>query len=168
MNFQGDVIGFRWIGPLHVGQMKFIEILQDGQPASAIRDLPEIARQVLKSTSEMYQRMGHQPPWIGYLAIDGEKCVGTCAFKTAPLKGRVEIAYFTFPGNEGRNVATRMVRFMIESARQQASNVRVYAQTLPQENASSRVLEKCGFRRIAEITDPEDGKVWEWEIMEKA
>ncbi len=29
--------------------------------------------------------------------------------------------------------------------------------------ASGRVLIKCGFRRIGEVIDPEDGLVWRWE-----
>jgi RimJ/RimL family protein N-acetyltransferase len=30
-------------------------------------------------------------------------------------------------------------------------------------NASARVLAKCGFRRVGEVIDPEDGLVWRWE-----
>ncbi|MGH7631966.1 MAG: hypothetical protein ACREOF_21740 [Gemmatimonadales bacterium] len=30
-------------------------------------------------------------------------------------------------------------------------------------NASARVLEKLGFRRLGEVIDPEDGPVWRWE-----
>ena len=39
----------------------------------------------------------------------------------------------------------------------------VRAHTLPEPNASTRVLTKCGFRRIGEVIDPEDGLVWRWE-----
>lgn len=39
---------------------------------------------------------------------------------------------------------------------------RVVAHTLPIENASSRVLRHCGFERIGEVIDPEDGLVWRW------
>lgn len=38
------------------------------------------------------------------------------------------------------------------------------AHTLPEVNASTRVLEKCGFRHAAEIHDPVDGPVWRWEL----
>jgi RimJ/RimL family protein N-acetyltransferase len=44
------------------------------------------------------------------------------------------------------------------------SEVRVVrAHTLPEENASTRVLAKCGFRQVGEMVDPEDGLVWRWE-----
>ena len=36
----------------------------------------------------------------------------------------------------------------------------VCAQTRPEENASTWVLTKCGFRRVGEVNDPEDGFVW--------
>ena len=31
------------------------------------------------------------------------------------------------------------------------------------EIASTRVLTKCGFSRIGEVIDPDDGLVWRWE-----
>jgi RimJ/RimL family protein N-acetyltransferase len=44
----------------------------------------------------------------------------------------------------------------------------VCAHTLPEANASTRVLTRCGFRRIGEVIDPEDGLVWRWEKERKA
>jgi RimJ/RimL family protein N-acetyltransferase len=40
----------------------------------------------------------------------------------------------------------------------------VRAHTLPQANASTRVLEKCGFAHAGAIDDPEDGWVWRWDL----
>lgn len=144
--------------------MKLIAINVDGTPVISIEELPELAWDVIKSTAEMCRSVGYQPPWVGYLAVDGGKCVGTCAFKTAPMDGRVEIAYFTFPGYEGRGVATRMTESLIGIAQQVAPNIRICAQTLPESNSSTRVLEKVGFEKIAEVEHPEDGIVWEWEL----
>ena len=39
------------------------------------------------------------------------------------------------------------------------------ARQLPEANASTRVLAKSGFRKIGEVTDPEDGLVWRWEFQ---
>ena len=50
------------------------------------------------------------PPWIGYLAIDGDTCIGSCGFNGPASEGVAEIAYFTFHGHEGRGVATRMAQ----------------------------------------------------------
>ncbi len=144
--------------------MELIEITRDGSPTCPIAELPDVATDVMTGTAEMYKKSGYQPPWIGYLAIHNGKCVGTCAFKTPPIEGRVEIAYFTFPEDEGRGIATSMARLLIEIAMSESPRIRICAQTLPERNASTRVLEKLGFRKVAEIDHPEDGKVCEWEL----
>jgi len=36
------------------------------------------------------------------------------------------------------------------------------AHTLPEPNASTRILEKVGLRRDGEARDPEVGVVWRW------
>jgi len=40
---------------------------------------------------------------------------------------------------------------------------RLRVHTLPERNASTRILEKVGFERLGEIIDPEDGVIWRWE-----
>ncbi|MGJ8695479.1 MAG: GNAT family N-acetyltransferase [Verrucomicrobiaceae bacterium] len=140
--------------------MKLVAISEEGTPAEAIGELPEIAKQVMASCAAMAGEKEYVLPWVGYLAVEGGVCVGTCAFKSAPVDGRVEIAYFTFPGVEGRGVATRMGRGLLRVA---GEEVRIFAQTLPEEGASTRVLEKLGFRKAGEVEHPEDGLVWEWE-----
>ena len=144
--------------------MKLVQIAQDGNPAEHIDSIPDIAREVGTATAEMYRSTGFVPPWIGYLALDGDRCVGTCAFKAPPVDGCVEFAYYTFPENEGRGMATRMAQCLIELAHEASDQIRIRAQTLPEHNASTRVLEKIGFRKIGELKHPEDGEVWEWEL----
>lgn len=145
--------------------MELVEIGKDGIPARPIDGLTETVSAVLKGTAEMYRTNGFQRPWIGYLAIDESRCVGTCAFKSPPAAGRVEIAYFTFPDYEGRGIATSMAKSLVEMANSESPGVRIYAQTLPEHNASTRVLKKLGFHQIGEIDHTEDGRVWEWELL---
>jgi RimJ/RimL family protein N-acetyltransferase len=38
----------------------------------------------------------------------------------------------------------------------------VDAHTLGVPNASTRVLEKSGFAKVAELIDPDEGPVWQW------
>ena len=117
--------------------------------------------QLCSATLAMYPGGVPQMPWAGYLAEENGKLVGTCAFKAPPVSGSVEIAYFTFPEFEGRGVATRMAQELIAVAeRHQAQQVR--AQTLPETNASTRILEKLGFTFAGAVMHPEDGEVWEW------
>ena len=40
----------------------------------------------------------------------------------------------------------------------------VFAQTLPEESASTSILRKLGFRLLGRVEHPEDGPVWEWEL----
>jgi ribosomal-protein-alanine N-acetyltransferase len=124
----------------------------------------ELVREVCASVIALYPDGIPPFPWVGYLAEEEGVWVGTCAFKAPPREDGVEIAYFTFPGHEGRGVATRMASRLIEIA--QSKEVPVRAQTLPQENASTRILGKLGFRLAgtAEDPDPEVGEVWEWKI----
>src|SRR5690349_6114620 len=65
-------------------------------------------------------------PWVSYLALEGptRRVVGTCAFKGGPdADAAVEIAYFTFPGEESRGVATSMAAALVELAAKAAPNV---------------------------------------------
>lgn len=146
----------------HGTEMLLVALTPGGVPAGEIEDVPEIARDVIQSTADMYRVSGYQPPRIGYLAVDGARCVGACAFKTARVDGRVETACFTFPGNEGRGAATRMAESLIATAREQVPPITVYARTLPEPSASTRVLEKLGFHMIGLVEHPEDGMVLEW------
>ncbi len=105
--------------------------------------------------------------WEGYFVIDERtrEVVGSCAFKTPPTEeGLVEIAYFTYPGFEGRGYATSMARKLIELAGDAPDVKQVIAHTLPEPNASTRVLEKVGMNCVGEVIDPEDGRVWRWKL----
>jgi ribosomal-protein-alanine N-acetyltransferase len=142
--------------------MKLLPIQRGGVIPDGIGQLPAEADSVLVATSELYDSAGYLPPWICYVAVTNDKVVGTCGFKAAPIQGRVEIDYFTFPGYEGKGIATQMARQLVSMARDAYSDVIVAAQTLPERNASHRVLEKLGFSCIGSLEHPEDGIVLEW------
>lgn len=143
--------------------MKLVAIEREGIPAESI-ELSEIAKQMAEANAENYRRNGFQKPWCAYFAIVDHQLVGTCAFKSPLKDGAVEIAYFTFPGFEGRGYATQMAAKLVTLARATEPAVRVSAQTLPEENASTRILAKLKFNRIGGFDHPEDGPVWEWEL----
>ena len=86
--------------------------------------------------------------WGGYFVVDEgtRDVIGSCAFKAPPSEdGTVEIAYFTYPSFERRGYATRMATKLIELASGSAAVRRIIAHTLPETNASTRVLEKAGM-----------------------
>jgi RimJ/RimL family protein N-acetyltransferase len=147
-------------------EIRLIPVYEDGSVAEAGLKTPTEAREALAASVSMYRTSGYQPPWIAYLAVAGEECLGTCAFKSPPHNNRVEIAYFTFPANEGRGVATQMARALVEIAHEGQQGILVAAQTLPQESASTAILRKLGFACTGTIQHPEDGPVWEWHMTQ--
>ncbi|WP_171088953.1 GNAT family N-acetyltransferase [Usitatibacter rugosus] len=130
------------------------------QPPSSSGD----AHDVIATVQQLYGRVGFQPPWICYLAFEAERCVGTCGFTSPPRDNRIEIAYYTFPENESRGVATRMASGLIEIARESSPDLVITAHTLPKHGASTAVLRKLGFAHVATTEHPEDGTIWVWQL----
>ena len=77
----------------------------------------------------------------------------------------MEIAYFVFPSAEGRGVATAMASTLVGTARALSPTTILTAQTLAHESASTKILTKLGFTRQAEWVDPNDGPLWNWELI---
>ncbi len=151
-----------------VASVSLVVIDRDGSPRDFPGVLSEVAHEVCRATVSLYESVGFKEPWIGYLVLEASVPVGTCGFKSVPVDGRVEIAYFTFPEFEGKGVATGMAAALVAIAQQREPLVVVAAQTLPERNASTRVLEKLGFRLTSTADHPEDGKVWEWQLAPAA
>jgi RimJ/RimL family protein N-acetyltransferase len=90
--------------------------------------------------------------------------VGTSAFVGPPNDvGEVEIAYAVVPAYEGRGYATQTAKTLTEFAFADGRVQTVTANTLPEKNASTRVLEKNGFVFAGEVEHPDDGLIWRWE-----
>jgi RimJ/RimL family protein N-acetyltransferase len=147
-----------------MSELRLIQIDVDGTPHEDAGILSKQAADVCAQTAALYRSVGFNPPWVGYLAIQGLQLVGTCAFSAAPKDGRVEIAYFTFPEFEGRGIATLMATKLIKIAQASVDRPMVFAQTLPVVNASNHILKKLGFQFAGEVTHPEEGIVWEWQL----
>lgn len=144
--------------------VSLIPIDREGTPRSYVGPLPEVTVEVFRATSKLYETVGFEEPWVGYLALVGSTPVGTCCFKSPPREGQVGIAYSTFPGHGGSGLATAMAAELVSIAGHNGPFVLVAAQTLPKRNASHRVLEELGFRHVATIDHPEDGTGWEWQL----
>jgi [ribosomal protein S5]-alanine N-acetyltransferase len=106
-------------------------------------------------------------PWrYGFFVVDrkSRSVIGSAGFKGPPdAAGVVEIAYGIVPTSEGRGYATEAAGKLVDFAFASAEVQVVCAHTLPMSNASTRVLEKCGFRHRGSVIDPDDGPVWRWE-----
>jgi RimJ/RimL family protein N-acetyltransferase len=106
-------------------------------------------------------------PWaLGYAVIERASgvTVGGCSFKGPPdAEGVVEVAYGVDAPYRAGGFATEMTEALVAFAFTDGRVSRVRAHTKPDNAASARVLEKCGFRPIGDVIDPEDGLVRRWE-----
>ncbi len=142
----------------------YINGLIEGNWARVAERVHQVIGRTLTVTPTSVDRL----EWGGYFVVDvnTREIVGSCAFKGQPSEdGSVEIAYFTYPGFEGKGYATAMARKLIDLASDCTEVKRVIAHTLPEESASTRVLAKLEMRFVGEVTDPEDGRVWRWQIQ---
>ncbi|MEQ1515951.1 MAG: GNAT family N-acetyltransferase [Usitatibacteraceae bacterium] len=150
--------------------MHLVPIQETGTTHPSVLAAGSVAAEVVAATVALYSRRGYEVPWIGYLAVEGTEFIGGCGFAGPARCGEVEIAYFTFPGKEGRGVATEMARELIRISRNAATQagIRFIAHTLPEESASTSVLRKLGFSLEGAVLHPEDGTVWKWSERERS
>lgn len=105
--------------------------------------------------------------WWTYLSIlkDGNVLVGSGGYHGKPDEnGKVEIGYETAQEFRGRGFAQEMAKALIRHALTFPDVVTIQAHTLAEENASVSVLRKCGMEFVEEISDPEAGSVWCWQL----
>jgi RimJ/RimL family protein N-acetyltransferase len=107
-------------------------------------------------------------PWIHGFSLrlrSSGTLVGTAGFKSPPSEdGIVELAYAIEPEHQRKGYATEAAGALTAFALSCDQVTTVCAHTLPEPNASTRVLAKCGFQHAGEVIDPEDGRVWRWHI----
>jgi RimJ/RimL family protein N-acetyltransferase len=106
--------------------------------------------------------------WWSYLfLLDQPRLVcGMGGYKGPPQDGVVEIGYSIAPSLRGRGLATAAARELVRIAFADPRVTAVQAHTLAEPNASTRVLEKVGLRKIAELVDPaeHEGPIWRWRL----
>lgn len=103
-------------------------------------------------------------PWGSHLFFDDDGAlVGFGGWKGAPLDGRAELGYAVAPPRQGRGIASAAAGLLIKRGCA-AGVLVVMAHTLAVDSASTAVLRRHGFRVVAEITDPDDGPLWRWEL----
>ncbi len=123
------------------------------------------------TSAEFIARIKSNPPpdpWkdgFGVLHLADNIVIGFGGFTGPPGgDGMVELAYGIAPAYQGRGYATETARALMEYAMADKRVRNIRAHTLPEHSASTRVLEKCGFKFVKELTHPVDGLVWRWEI----
>ena len=133
---------------LETGRLRIRALNQDEmQNLIARTNDPELK----KAYREMLQgSLDHpaQREWYAIWRIEGKygEMIGDLCFKGLEADGRVEIGYGVLEDQQGRGYATEAVAAAVEWALAQPGVTRVEAETDPNNKASKRVLEKCGFK----------------------
>ena len=134
----------------------------DGRPLTSIPEVPEAIVATYAANAALYRRVGFDPPWVSYVAVDCQRAVGGGAFVGKPCENRVEIAYFTVAEFAGRGYATRTAEELAAIARNAIPGIVITAFTLRESNASTRILQRLGLKIHGDARDPDAGDVWEW------
>jgi RimJ/RimL family protein N-acetyltransferase len=136
------------------------------RPANGLRDFivsDDVAPEWLAALSSATAA----DPWTyGFALVHPESglVIGHAGFTGPPdAEGMVEIAYGVVPDYQGRGYATEAANALVAWAVKNGRVRIVRAHTLPERNASTRVLGKCGFVRVGSLTHPTDGVIWRWE-----
>jgi [ribosomal protein S5]-alanine N-acetyltransferase len=147
------------------GVRPFEELIGLGA-AAGLRDLL-VSDDVSPAWLQRLRAAREADPWEHGFAVvhrASRSVIGSAGFKGPPDgEGAVEIAYGIAPGFRGRGYATEAAAGLVAFAAGSDRVRLVRAHTLPAPNASTRVLAKCGFARVGDVVDPEDGPVWRWE-----
>ena len=103
--------------------------------------------------------------WGTRLFVVGEspELVGWGGFKGPPRGGVVELGYEIAESRWGQGLATDATRAMVAEAFEAPEVSAVIAHTLPERNASNRVLEKVGFHLDGEAAE-DDERVWRFRM----
>jgi ribosomal-protein-alanine N-acetyltransferase len=144
------------------GSFSLVRCGADGLPLTPIADVPDAIKATYAINADLYGRVGFFEPWVSYVAVDSGHAVGGGAFVGPPHDNVVEIGYFTLSDLQGRGYATRTAGELVAIARRAIPDIVIKALTLPEENASTKILERLGFRKFGNAHDPDAGDVWEW------
>ena len=150
------------------GSIQLVPYTRDGLLAMVAAMEPADRAQVSPDWLARVQATDVPDPWVfGFQAVLRETGVpvGSGGFKTPPADDRVEIAYGIDPEHRGKGYATETAAALTRFALTSGRVTTVFAHTLPEPNASTRVLTKCGFQKTGDVIDPEDGPVWRWEYV---
>jgi RimJ/RimL family protein N-acetyltransferase len=125
--------------------------------------------EALRPTRDALAARPSDAPWGPRFFVSGEppELVGWGGFKGPPRDGVVEIGYEIAESRRERGLATAAARAMVAEAFADDRVDTVIAHTLPERNASNRVLEKAGFRFDGD-TREDDAPVWRFSLTRAA
>jgi RimJ/RimL family protein N-acetyltransferase len=105
--------------------MQLVPIAKTLEENASLSDLPHLLQSV-----EYFSRIGYDPPWIGYYAMEDGKFVGSGAFKGKPVNDTVEIAYGTFDNLMNKGIGTAICRELVQLSLKTDPRIKITAGTL--------------------------------------
>lgn len=129
---------------------------------------PEFPEALLPSTNDPgLTGVDGASTWPGYLFVDRSRraLVGNGGYAGDPNDaGEVEIGYEVAPAHRNLGYASEAVRALLAHAISRPEITAVIAHTLAHENASVRVLRKCGMKLVGQEQSDEVGVIWRWRL----
>jgi RimJ/RimL family protein N-acetyltransferase len=136
------------------------------RPAGGLRAF-RVSEDVSDEDLESLRNSREADAWVhGFAAIHIESglVMGAGGFTGPPDDhGTVEIVFGVVPDFERQGFATEIAAALLAFAFKDPRVRLVVAHTLPEANASTGVLRRCGFVHVGEVLDGEDGPLWRWE-----
>ncbi|MDQ1086252.1 MULTISPECIES: GNAT family N-acetyltransferase [unclassified Siphonobacter] len=120
--------------------------------------------------AQFYQQVKKDPSlekWGGHLIVyrPDNLLIGSCGYKGQPNeKGEVEIGYEIKASHREKGLATETANALVDYAFTFPEVHLIVAHTLTEENSSTKVLTKVGFKKIGEVEHAQDGIMWRWEL----
>jgi [ribosomal protein S5]-alanine N-acetyltransferase len=118
---------------------------------------PEALRDVLPS---FYRELCEDSSLVGWLSWywvhsspEGRTLVGSGGFVGPPVQGKVEIGYETRAAYRRRGFATEAVDALVQWACKDSRVRTIVARVLPDNVASRRVLDACGFTAMNKLDE---------------
>lgn len=121
---------------------------------------PHVARRIQAQLAAGTPAEWCLPYWI--IVPESGAILGSCGFKGVPLNGEVEIGYGVAIKQRGCGVATRAVVALLKMAVDSGEVLRVVANILPDNLASTKVVSRLGFVQEQIFVDSDGESLARW------
>ena len=134
---------------------------------SAVPDgWPEFGEMVDFTVRRLTEHPDEARWWTQFFFDADGKLIGSGGFVGPPVDRTVEIGYEIAPAYRGRRYGVGAAHALVVTAAATGEVDTVIAHTLAELNPSSRVLRGLGFVNTGEITHPDAGLLWRWELSD--
>jgi len=132
------------------------------QALSNIEDAEKVISEVWESD---YQRFGYGRFGYGRLAVvlkSIDQVIGFAGLKYLPELNETDLGYRILPEHWGKGITSEMIPPVLSYGFEDLGLERIVAHVMPENLASSRVLEKSGFQFVKQAPYPGENVVVKW------